>query len=61
MFFSNYRSQNLDFGWILQKLRGEVDRLLKGKIEDPKMDVNVEGKGVVAALVELLHNQNVRY
>nr|GEW20839.1 hypothetical protein [Tanacetum cinerariifolium] len=25
------------------------------------MDVYAEGKGVVAALVELLHNQNVRY
>lgn len=46
---------------MLQKLRGEVDRLLNRKIEDPKLDVNVEGKGVVAALVELLHNQNVRY
>ncbi|GKA13759.1 DExH-box ATP-dependent RNA helicase DExH1 isoform X1 [Tanacetum coccineum] len=46
---------------LIQKLRGEVDRLLKRKIEDPKMDVYAEGKGVVAALVELLHNQNVRY
>nr|XP_043610150.1 DExH-box ATP-dependent RNA helicase DExH1 isoform X2 [Erigeron canadensis] len=46
---------------LIKKLRGEVDRLLKRKIEDPKVDVNVEGKGVVAALVELLHNQNVRY
>ncbi|KAL8259783.1 hypothetical protein R6Q59_027736 [Mikania micrantha] len=46
---------------LIKKLRGEVDRLLKRKIEDPTMDVNVEGKGVVAALVELLHNQNVRY
>ncbi|XP_023768072.1 DExH-box ATP-dependent RNA helicase DExH1 isoform X2 [Lactuca sativa] len=46
---------------LIKKLRGEVDRLLNRKIEDPKLDVNVEGKGVVAALVELLHNQNVRY
>ncbi|XP_071690498.1 DExH-box ATP-dependent RNA helicase DExH1 [Rutidosis leptorrhynchoides] len=46
---------------LIKKLRGEVDRLLKRKIEDPKMDVNIEGKGVVAALVELLHNQNVRF
>ncbi|KAL8214402.1 hypothetical protein R6Q57_003851 [Mikania cordata] len=46
---------------LIKKLRGEVDRLLRRKIEDPTMDVNVEGKGVVAALVEMLHNQNVRY
>ncbi|KAJ9559044.1 hypothetical protein OSB04_013658 [Centaurea solstitialis] len=46
---------------LIKKLRGEVDRLLKRKIEEPKMDVNAEGKGVVAALVELLHNQNVQY
>lgn len=46
---------------LIKKLRGEVDRLLKSKIEDPKLDISVEGKGVVAALVELLHNQNIRY
>ncbi|KAF5770489.1 putative RNA helicase [Helianthus annuus] len=46
---------------LIKIMRGEVDTLLKRKIEDPKLDVNVEGKGVVAALVELLHNQNVCY
>ncbi|CAA3002301.1 D -box ATP-dependent RNA helicase D 1 isoform X1 [Olea europaea subsp. europaea] len=46
---------------LIQKLRGELDRLLKRKIEDPGFDVAVEGKGVVAAVVELLHSQNVWY
>ncbi|MFS8012205.1 putative RNA helicase [Helianthus anomalus] len=46
---------------LIKIMRGEVDTSLERKIEDPKLDVNVEGKGVVAALVKLLHNQNVRY
>ncbi|KAI4364040.1 hypothetical protein MLD38_020183 [Melastoma candidum] len=46
---------------LMQKLRAELDRLLSRKIEDPRLDVSLEGKGVVAAAVELLHNQNVRY
>ncbi|GKB14060.1 DExH-box ATP-dependent RNA helicase DExH1 isoform X2 [Tanacetum coccineum] len=45
---------------LIQKVRGEVDRLLKRNIVAPRMDVYAEGKGVAAALVELLHNQNVR-
>lgn len=45
----------------LQKLRGELDKLLRRKIEEPGFDIVVEGKGVVAAVVELLHSQNVRY
>ncbi|CAK9180594.1 unnamed protein product, partial [Ilex paraguariensis] len=42
------------------KLREELDKLLKRKIEEPGLDISVEGKGLVAALVELLHSQNVR-
>ena len=45
----------------LQKLRGELDKLLKRKIEEPGLDISAEGKGVVVAVVELLHSQNVRY
>lgn len=45
----------------LQKLRGELDKLLKRKIEEPGLDISTEGKGVVAAVVELLHSHNVRY
>lgn len=54
-------AMNIHLIWILQKLRGELDRLLKRKIEDPGFDVADEGKGVVAAVVELLHSQNVWY
>ncbi|GFP82682.1 ATP-dependent RNA helicase dhx36 [Phtheirospermum japonicum] len=43
------------------KLRGELDKLLARKIEEPGLDVTVEGKGVVAAVIELLHSQNLRY
>ncbi|CAK9152961.1 unnamed protein product [Ilex paraguariensis] len=46
---------------LIRKLRGELDKLLKRKIEEPGLDISIEGKGVVAALVELLHSQNVRY
>lgn len=45
----------------MQKLRRELDKLLSKKIEDPCLDINVEGKGVVSAVVELLHGYNVRY
>ncbi|XP_059668649.1 DExH-box ATP-dependent RNA helicase DExH1 isoform X1 [Cornus florida] len=41
---------------LIRKLRGELDKLLKRKIEDPGLDISVEGKGVVAAVVELLHS-----
>lgn len=41
---------------LLQKLRGELDRLLQRKIEEPSLDIYDEGKGVVAAAVELLHS-----
>ncbi|XP_019153740.1 PREDICTED: DExH-box ATP-dependent RNA helicase DExH1 isoform X2 [Ipomoea nil] len=46
---------------LIKKLRGELDKLLKRKIEEPGLDISTEGKGVVAAVVELLHSQNVRY
>ncbi|KAG8374049.1 hypothetical protein BUALT_Bualt11G0090500 [Buddleja alternifolia] len=46
---------------LIRKLRGELDKLLTRKIEEPGLDVTVEGKGVVAAVTELLHSQNVRY
>ncbi|KAF8396362.1 hypothetical protein HHK36_017979 [Tetracentron sinense] len=46
---------------LIQKLRGELDKLLRRKIEEPGLDIPAEGKGVVAAAVELLHSQNVRY
>ncbi|CAJ1967277.1 unnamed protein product [Sphenostylis stenocarpa] len=40
---------------LIRKLRGELDKLLNRKIEDPAFDVSSEGKSVVAAAVELLH------
>ncbi|KAL3646913.1 hypothetical protein CASFOL_009457 [Castilleja foliolosa] len=46
---------------LIQKLRGELDKLLTRKIEEPGLDVTVEGKGVVSAVIELLHSQNLRY
>lgn len=46
---------------LIKKLRGELDKILKRKIEEPRFDVSVEGKGVVAAVVELLHIQDIRY
>jgi ATP-dependent RNA helicase DHX36 len=47
------------FFW--QKLRGELDKLLNRKIEEPSLDISMEGKGVVAAAVELLHSQAIHY
>ncbi|XP_020259877.1 DExH-box ATP-dependent RNA helicase DExH1 [Asparagus officinalis] len=41
---------------LIQRLRGELDRLLQRKIEEPRLDVYSEGKGVVTAAVELLHS-----
>ncbi|XP_017977487.1 PREDICTED: DExH-box ATP-dependent RNA helicase DExH1 isoform X2 [Theobroma cacao] len=46
---------------LIQKLRGELGKLLNRKVEEPGFDISVEGKGVVSAVVELLHSQNVRY
>ncbi|GLT94813.1 hypothetical protein SLE2022_125340 [Rubroshorea leprosula] len=46
---------------LIWKLRGELDKLLKRKIEEPGFDISVEGKGVVSAVVELLHSQNLQY
>ncbi|XVF76079.1 hypothetical protein PTKIN_Ptkin13bG0237300 [Pterospermum kingtungense] len=46
---------------LILKLRGELDKLLNRKVEEPGLDISVEGKGVVSAVVELLHSQNVRY
>ncbi|XP_047330338.1 DExH-box ATP-dependent RNA helicase DExH1 isoform X2 [Impatiens glandulifera] len=47
---------------LIRKLRGELDKLLKRKIEEPGLDISVECKGVVAAVVELMHSHNnVRY
>ncbi|WRX23403.1 Helicase [Theobroma cacao] len=46
---------------LIQKLRGELGKLLNRKLEEPGFDISVEGKGVVSAVVELLHSQNVRY
>ncbi|OMO49784.1 hypothetical protein CCACVL1_30803 [Corchorus capsularis] len=46
---------------LIRKLRGELDKLLNRKVEEPGFDISVEGKGVVSAVVELLHSQNVRY
>ncbi|TXG58128.1 hypothetical protein EZV62_015957 [Acer yangbiense] len=44
---------------LIRKLRGELDKLLNKKIEEPGFDLSVEGKGVVSAAVELLHSKNV--
>ncbi|XP_020972317.1 DExH-box ATP-dependent RNA helicase DExH1 isoform X3 [Arachis ipaensis] len=45
---------------LIRKLRGELDKLLNRKIEEPGLDITAEGKGVVAAAVELLHSQTIR-
>ncbi|ESW17778.1 hypothetical protein PHAVU_007G267400 [Phaseolus vulgaris] len=45
---------------LIRKLRGELDKLLNRKIEEPGFDVSSEGRGVVAAAVELLHSQVIR-
>uniref|UniRef100_A0A9I9CWN1 RNA helicase n=1 Tax=Cucumis melo TaxID=3656 RepID=A0A9I9CWN1_CUCME len=46
---------------LIKKLRGELDKLFNRKIEEPGFDINTEGKGVVAAAVELLHSQVVHH
>ncbi|XP_023527583.1 DExH-box ATP-dependent RNA helicase DExH1 isoform X1 [Cucurbita pepo subsp. pepo] len=46
---------------LIKKLRGELDKLLNRKIEEPSFDITTEGKGVVAAAVELLHSQVVHH
>uniref|UniRef100_A0A0D6R7W2 Uncharacterized protein n=1 Tax=Araucaria cunninghamii TaxID=56994 RepID=A0A0D6R7W2_ARACU len=43
---------------LVQNLRAELDRLLQRKIDSPGLDINVLGKGVVAAVVELLQSAN---
>ncbi|CAK9322974.1 unnamed protein product [Citrullus colocynthis] len=46
---------------LMKKLRSELDKLLNGKIEEPGFDITTEGKGVVAAAIELLHSQVVHH
>jgi len=43
---------------IVKNLRWELDRLLQRKIDEPGLDITVVGKGIVAAVVELLHSGN---
>ncbi|KAL5545697.1 hypothetical protein UlMin_005384 [Ulmus minor] len=43
---------------LIRKLRGELDKLLNRKIEEPGFDITREGKGVVSAAIELLHSHN---
>uniref|UniRef100_A0A7N0V4Q0 RNA helicase n=3 Tax=Kalanchoe fedtschenkoi TaxID=63787 RepID=A0A7N0V4Q0_KALFE len=43
---------------LIKKLRGELDRILKQKIEEPSLDISAAGEGVVSAVVELLHSQH---
>ncbi|KAH9329485.1 hypothetical protein KI387_001593 [Taxus chinensis] len=43
---------------LVQNLRAELDRILQRKIDNPGLDISVVGKGVVAAVVELLHSDN---
>ncbi|KAK6944129.1 Helicase-associated domain [Dillenia turbinata] len=38
---------------LIRKLRGELDKLLNRKIEDPSLDISEEGKGVVAAVEKI--------
>ncbi|XP_050227826.1 DExH-box ATP-dependent RNA helicase DExH1 isoform X2 [Mercurialis annua] len=45
---------------LIRKLRAELDKLLKRKIVEPSLDISLEGKGVVSAVVELLHSYDVR-
>ncbi|KAG9131678.1 hypothetical protein Leryth_009422 [Lithospermum erythrorhizon] len=44
---------------LVKKLRGELDKLLRRKIEDPRLDISTEGRAAVAAVVELLHSHSV--
>ncbi|XP_068342386.1 DExH-box ATP-dependent RNA helicase DExH1 isoform X1 [Pyrus communis] len=46
---------------LIRKLRGELDKLLNRKIDNPGLDISSEGKAVVSAVVELLHSQNIQY
>lgn len=39
-----------------QELRRQLDLLLDRKVKDPQLDIHSEGKGVVNAVLELLHS-----
>lgn len=55
-----YAYKKISWQLDMQKLRGQLDKLLNRKIEEPGFDISGEGNVVVAAAVELLHNQNMR-
>nr|DAD48355.1 TPA_asm: hypothetical protein HUJ06_018292 [Nelumbo nucifera] len=46
---------------LIKKLKGELNKLLQRKIEEPGLNIHAESKGVVSAAVELLHSRIVRY
>jgi ATP-dependent RNA helicase DHX36 len=41
---------------LVQELRKQLDLLLDHKVKDPKLNIHTEGKGVVTAVLELLHS-----
>jgi ATP-dependent RNA helicase DHX36 len=41
---------------LVQELRRQLDLLLDHKVKDPKLNIHTEGKGVVTAVLELLHS-----
>eukprot|EP00250_Pteridium_aquilinum_P019840 c24596_g1_i1 orf=694-3741(-) len=45
---------------LVQDLRRELDSLLQRKIEQPQLDIHDQGKGVVNAVIELLHSDSER-
>lgn len=45
---------------LVQDLRRELDGLLQRKIEQPQLDIHDQGKGVVNAVLELLHSDSER-
>ncbi|KAL3693342.1 hypothetical protein R1sor_006993 [Riccia sorocarpa] len=41
---------------LVQNLRRDLDLLLERKVKEPQFDIHREGKGVVSAVLELLHS-----
>ena len=48
-------------GTLVVALRAQIDAILQRKIENPSMDIDAEGQGLVDAVVKLLSSEEADF
>ena len=54
-------SASSDVGTLVVALRSAMDDILQRKIENPSMDIDAEGQGLVDAVVKLLSSEQAHF